>query len=237
VKQVATVLRVGRYPVKSMRGDFPASAQVTLQGVAEDRRYAFVQTASQSLFPYFTAREYPDLLRYQPSIERGPEDRIARVTVRTPDGAVLPVGSDELRVELESRSGRPLFLLRDYRGSYDVAQVSIISAATIRAIEQETGAALDPTRFRANLLVGALENRPFPEDAWIGRTLRIGGSVRIAVTEADVRCMMVTLDPSTGEATPGVLRSVARLHDTAAGVYGSVLTPGAIACGDPILLE
>lgn len=237
MKQVARVLRVGRYPVKSMRGDFPNSVQVTLQGVSEDRRYAFVQAASQSLFPYLTGRECADLLRYQPAVARNPGERVARVTVRTPDGAVLPVGSEELKAELEARSGRALFLMRDYRGSYDVAQISIISTATIHAIDQETGAPLDPLRFRPNLLVEATDGGPFPEDAWIGRTVRIGESVRVAVTEADTRCMMVTLDPATGEATPGVLRSVARLHDTIAGVYGSVLAPGTIACGDAVILE
>ena len=50
--QSAGVTRqVARYPVKSMRGEALPTATLTLQGVAEDRRYAFVQAASRSAFP------------------------------------------------------------------------------------------------------------------------------------------------------------------------------------------
>jgi len=57
MQSVAVIRQLGRYPVKSMRGESLAATTLTLQGVPADRRYAFVQTASRSSFPWLTARE------------------------------------------------------------------------------------------------------------------------------------------------------------------------------------
>lgn len=232
---VAVIRRISRYPVKSMRGELLPATELTLQGVPGDRRYAFVQAASRSPFPWLTGRELPDLLRYQP-VHDGAAPRPA-VQVTTPAGATMPVDSDDLRTELEQRSGRPLYLLRDHRGNYDIAQVSLISLGTTDQVARESGAAPDPERFRANLVVETPDGAPFAEDAWIGRVLRLGATARIALTEPDARCAMITLDPLTGAASPEVLRAVAQGHGNRAGVYGVVLTPGPVATGDSVVLE
>ena len=102
-----------------------------------DRRYAFVQKASRSSFPWLTARELPELLCYSTCVEEaGPQE--AAVTVTTPGGEKFPIQSDELRHALEARSGKELFLLYDYRGSYDVAPISLISRQTISQIAKES---------------------------------------------------------------------------------------------------
>src|SRR5262249_31082384 len=116
---VATVQSLFRYPVKSMRGEALTEARLTFQGVAGDRRYAFVQAAARSVFPWLTGRELRDLLRYQPQIEM--DGTKARVYVATPAGDRWPVESEELRGELEARSGRQLFFMQDHRGIYDIA--------------------------------------------------------------------------------------------------------------------
>ena len=66
---VGKIHQLARYPVKSMGGQSLPATTLTLQGVPEDRRYAFVQTASRGSFPWLTAREMPELLRYKPTIE------------------------------------------------------------------------------------------------------------------------------------------------------------------------
>ena len=66
---VGVIHQLGRYPVKSMRGEWLDTASLTLQGISEDRRYAFVQAASRSAFPWLTARELPEMLFYQPRVE------------------------------------------------------------------------------------------------------------------------------------------------------------------------
>ncbi len=236
MQSAGVILQLRRYPVKSMQGEVLPATTLTLQGVPEDRRYAFVQATSRSSFPWLTARELPELLCYGTSVEAiGPPE--VAVTVTTPSGEKWPVASDELRRALEARSGRALFLLRDYRGSYDVAPISLISRQTITRIAEESGTREDPLRFRPNLLVDLESGQAFDELNWVGRILRVGNAARIAITEVDQRCMMITLDPASGKASPGILRCVVQQHAQCAGVYATVLTPGEVCVGDAVVLE
>lgn len=236
MSSVGVIRQLARYPVKSMQGEALASIPLTLQGFAEDRRYAFVQAESRSAFPWLTARELPELLRYQTSVERAGMPDVA-VTVTTASGDKFPVDSDELRHLLEARSGKSLFLLRDYRGSFDVAPVSLISRQTVARIAEETGTKENAWRFRPNLLVDLAGGEGFDELKWVGKTLRLGDTARIAVTEVDERCVMTTLDPATAESSPGILKCIVQQHNKCAGVYATVLTPGEVRAGDTLMLE
>lgn len=236
MQSVGVIRQLARYPVKSMQGEARASTMLTLQGFEEDRRYAFVQAASRSSFPWLTARELPELLRYQTAVEKSGTPDVS-VTVTTASGEKWPVASDELRKALEARSGRALFLLRDYRGSYDVAPVSLISRQTVARIAEETGTKENAWRFRPSLLVDLTSGEAFDELKWVGRTLRIGDKARIAVTEVDERCVMTTLDPATLESTPSILKCIVQQHNKCAGVYATVLTPGEVRAGDTISFE
>jgi uncharacterized protein YcbX len=236
VNPVAKIARLARYPVKSMRGERLDLAPITFQGVAEDRRYAFVQKASRSSFPWLTARQRPELLLYRTAVEGAGSDAVA-VTVTTPQGETWPVESDELRREIEARSGQEVFLLRDYRGSYDVAPISLISRQTVVRIAEESGTHENAWRFRPNLLIDLEEGGQFAELKWVGRVLRIGGAARVAITEVNQRCMIINLDPDTVSASPSVLRNVTQQHEQCAGVYGTVLTAGEVCTGDPVWLE
>ena len=233
---VAKILQLARYPVKSMRGESLSATTLTLQGVPEDRRYAFVQAASRSAFPWLTARQIPDLLRYKPAVEAEEPGEVV-VAVTTPDGRKLPIDSEELGREIETRSGRVLFLLHDGRGSYDAAPISLISRQTVACIAEESGTEVNPWRFHPNLLVDLQDGAAFEELNWVGRILRIGDTARVATTEADQRCVMITLDPETAISSPSVLRSVVQQHNQCAGVYGTILTPGEVRIGDAISLE
>ena len=236
MQSVGVIHELARYPVKSMQGEALLSAALTLQGFAEDRRYAFVQTASRSSFPWFTARELPELLYYRTSVENPGTPEVA-VKVATAHGENWPIESDDLRRGLEARSGKSLFLLRDYRGSYDVAPVSLISRQTVGRIAEESGTKENSWRFRPNLLIDLKGAGPFDELQWVGKTLRIGNAARIAVSEVDQRCVMITLDPATGQSSPEILKCVVQNHGKSAGIYATVLTPGEVRVGDAILLE
>lgn len=234
MQNVGVVKLLGRYPVKSMGGESLDTANLTLQGIAEDRRYAFVQSESRSDFPWFTALEMAELLLYQPSV-LGADP--AQVLVKSPSGETWPIASDELRLALQAKFGHPIHLMRDYRGNYDVAQVSVISRQTIVRLAEESGTPENAMRFRPNVLVDLQAGGPYEEVNWVGRVLRVGKSARIAITEVDFRCMMITLDPATAQASPSVLRCVAQQHEKRAGVYGNVLTSGEIRVGDTVALE
>ena len=56
------------------------------------------------------------------------------------------------------------------------------------------------------------------------------------MTQRDSRCMMINLNPDTGEQNPQVLKTVAQKHQAQAGLYVNVIRPGVIRVGDPIRL-
>ena len=236
MQKAGVIRRVARYPVKSMRGETYVSLPLTLQGFQEDRRFAFVQAESRSDFPWLTARQMPELVRWHTSVEKPGTPDVA-VTVTTPSGERWPVESYELRQAIEQRFGKPVFLLRDHRGSFDAANVSLISEQTVQRIAEESQTEANPWRFRPNLLVNLEGGAAFDELKWVGRVLRLGEKARIAVIKVDQRCVIATLDPTTSEPAPEVLKCIVERHNKCAGVYATALTPGEVCTGDGVYLE
>ena len=70
----------------------------------------------------------------------------------------------------------------------------------------------------------------------MGETLKIGERLEIKIIERDPRCKMITLDPDTAEASPKLLRHVAKNHGGDAGVFAAVLREGRVNKGDTISL-
>jgi hypothetical protein len=178
----------------------------------------------------------PDLLRYKAAVEVEDSGEVV-VTVTTPNGEKWPVDSEELRQEIEACSGLAIFLVHHHRGKYDAAPISVISRQTIAKIAEESGTEENHWRFRPNLLVDLQDGRPFEELNWVGHVLRVGDVARVAITEVDYRCVVITLDPESGTPSPSILRCVVEQHERCAGVYGTVLTPGEVRAGDSVWLE
>jgi uncharacterized protein len=230
---VGRVAALWRYPVKSMAGESLPHVDVSWHGLAGDRRWAFVRDgATRSGFPWLTLREHPALYGYVPRFQ-DPERPDRSVTlVRTPAGRELDVVSAELADEL----GHGVRVIKQDRGVFDALPISVITLQTVASLGARVGTILDPRRFRPNLLVDAVVPEPFPEDEWIGRTLRVGGA-RLRIDKRDQRCVIVTLDPDSTERSPEILRAIAQHRDACLGVYGSTVQPGAIRVGDPVHLE
>src|SRR6266567_1391448 len=250
-----------RYPVKSMRGEELDEAFAGYPGIYGDRVFAFKSSASPEGFPYFTAREQRRLLQYRPRF-RYP-DKAARpvnlteaekmganplsadfaelmVDVETPDGKALaiddPALMDMLRADIDQK--HQLTLMRSERAMTDCRPVSIFSLQSARQLAEETGTSMDKRRFRANVYVDLASSDGFAENDFVGRSLRIGSKVVVRILERDARCVMITLDPDTGEKTPAILKKVAQAHEGMAGVYGAVIVEGMLHKGDSIeLLE
>ncbi len=227
---VGRIQHIARYPVKSMRGELLDDATVGLQGIFGDRAYTFVQDGLHNLFPFLTGRECPDLMRYQPVWDNASER--PSLFVVTPDGERLPVASEELRADVERRAGRNVRLHSDHRGNHDIAYMSVVSMSTLRALAEASSVDPDHRRWRMTLVLDS-DIEPFSEKEWVGRTLCIG-DLRLAVTEQDRRCVMTTLDPETGAATPAVLKKAGELNDAFVGVYASVAVAGKVAVGDDV---
>jgi hypothetical protein len=118
----------------------------------------------------------------------------------------------------------------------DCRPMSIFSLQSARQLADETGTEMDKRRFRANVYVDLTSAQGFAENEFVGRSLRIGAKVVVRILERDPRCVVITLDPDTGERTPALLKKVAQAHDGMAGVYGAVMVEGVLHKGDPVEL-
>ena len=231
--EVGRVGALWRYPVKSMAAEALRNADVYWHGIKGDRRWAFVQDELvRSGFPYLTIRERAEMWRFVPELADPDKPDSSKTWVRTPEGDTFDVADPALA----ERLGGGVRPVRLNRGLFDTAPLSLITTTTVEALrvlsERDV---LEPERFRANLLVEPTGDGEWPEDAWVGHELAIG-SLRMRVDRRDERCVIITTDPVTGDRDPRVLKMAGRAHDACAGVYGSVVTPGRVAVGDPVLL-
>jgi uncharacterized protein YcbX len=158
------------------------------------------------------------------------------VDVETPSGEVLSIDDPALMRKLGEglRERETLTLLRSERAMTDCRPVSLFSVQTAHRLGEEVGIVLDKRRFRANIFMNLASTSGFVEEAFVGRTLRIGAKVVISILERDPRCAMITIDPDTAERNTAILSEVTKAHDGSAGIYGAVLVEGMVRVGDDI---
>lgn len=123
-------------------------------------------------------------------------------------------------------------------GANDVEPLTMASSASVAAIAEAGAAtdALDARRFRMTFDLegcGAYE-----EDTWAGRVVGLGGAM-VRVLGAVPRCVVTTLDPTTGERDFPTLAAIKRSRgvidgDLPFGVYAEILEPGDVAVGDAV---
>jgi len=240
-----------------MRGEELEEAFAGYSGIYGDRVFAFRSSANHKGFPYLTAREQRKLLQYRPRF-RFP-DKAARpvnlteaesknanplsanleelvVDVETPDGKTVAIDDpalvEMLRADIDQK--HQVTLMQSQRAMTDCRPVSIFSLQSARQLAEETGTHVDKRRFRANVYVDLTSANGFAENELVGRSVRVGPKAVIKVLERDSRCVVITLDPDTGEQAPALLKKVAQAHDGMAGVYGAVLVEGMLHKGDPV---
>jgi MOSC domain-containing protein len=232
-RELGRVAGLWRYPVKSMAAERLETVDVSWHGLTGDRRWAFVQDdLVRSGFPWLTIRERPQMRHYRPSFAQPDRPDASPTVVTTPAGDELDIADPALAAELGGR----VRVIKQDRGVFDVMPLSMITTQSIAGIEALVGMPLEVQRFRPNLLVEAVDEAPFPEDAWVGSVLRVGG-LRMRVDQRDKRCVMVNVDPATTERDPAILRAIAGARQACLGIYGSTVRPGRVTVGDPVVLE
>jgi uncharacterized protein YcbX len=115
----------------------------------------------------------------------------------------------------------------------DVARkvVSIINLASVAALEQLMGAAVDPLRFRGNLYLTGWP--AWRELDLVGEEIAIGSDARLKIVKRIVRCAATNVDPGTGIRDLAIPEALQRAYGHAdCGIYAEVVTAGEIAVGD-----
>src|SRR5579863_7727674 len=106
--ELGHVEAIFRYPVKSMGGEQLEAADLGWHGLDGDRRLAFRRIDDRSGFPWLSAGKLPDLILFTPHRHGdGAADGLP-THVRTPDGAELPLFSQELAAEVGRRHRAPV---------------------------------------------------------------------------------------------------------------------------------
>ena len=228
---LAHIAQLWRYPVKSMHGEPLTAATLTPHGLAGDRRYAFESSGAAPGMLRLTGRGRRQILRF-----RAETSSTGVTTVHTPTGVSYDMADPTLLHHLTGlfADGHTLTLTDAPTPQTDCRPVSLISLQTIERLAKQLKQPLDPRRFRANLYLNVPE--PFWEDTLVGHTIRIGSHAVLRILERDPRCRFITLDPDTAAPLPDLMKLLDRHHQTRAGIYAAVVTPGPIIPGDPVTL-
>ncbi len=162
---------------------------------------------------------------------------VARGDLRSPDGRTAI--EDFFRIFLARElagapkvlEGPPGFRFMDSRSGF----LSIINLASVRALEKETGVAIDPIRFRANVYVDGIP--AFSEFAWVGRRITVG-DVALTGLKRTERCAATTVNPATAIRDLMIPAVLMRSYGHAdCGIYCAVTGGGLIGVGDRLVVS
>jgi len=119
---------------------------------------------------------------------------------------------------------------------FDAYPLLIVTDATLRKLRTIAPASvIDVRRFRPNLVI-ATESEGFPELAWGGKQLQIGGAA-IDVLVPCPRCVMITHGFGDVPQDTGLMRTVVKEADQNVGAYAKVARSGEVRVGDAVELR
>lgn len=202
------LVAIHRFPVKALRGETLAAADVLADGIAGDRTAALIVAGERH------ARAGKTL--------RGKEHARLHTVESAADG-------------VREAAGAGVDVVVAAHGRYfDVHPISLIFDTWIGDLEALAGTAVEALRFRPNLVAAAAPGFASREAALVGARLRIG-TTELQVLEPIDRCVTPSFDLRTGERNSTIARALAVERGNVMGVYCAVATPGRLACNDDIV--
>jgi uncharacterized protein YcbX len=259
---LATVTEIHRYPVKSMAGESLEVCEVGERGIVGDRAFALFDPEMRAIASAKSSAEFPGLMDFSARYRRdGTQGEVpTELHLTLPDGRSFraddPACADAIsawfgrRIELgaltDPTERRPRGRKYTMEGTFfDYAPLHLLTATSVASLAKAApGSVLDVARFRANLMLACDAASPYPENEWVGKTLRIGAEILIEVTDPCPRCAMITLAQRDMPKDPALLKILARENsafvpvlrqeEPALGVYAFVRRGGTVRVGDVV---
>jgi hypothetical protein len=237
-----------------MAGEPLPECEVGERGLLGDRGYCLSDPAKNKVASAKHA-EFPGLMRF-----RARYVAAGRLEVTLPDGRRLPVHGPGPCLPISEWFGRPIAVSSlsepaerrpapgrhamtgtffDYAPLHLITEASMASFAAVAA-----GSVVAVDRFRPNLVLASPDSAGYPENHWVGRTLRVGTDVLIEVTDPCPRCVMITLEQKDLPADAGLLKVLAQENmqevpvltgrHPSLGAYAFVKRGGKVHVGDSV---
>jgi uncharacterized protein len=208
------VERLWRYPVKSLGGEELRQAVLTPDGVLGDR-LVHVRNDSGPL----TGRSRHDLL----TLPAGTDP----AGVPTVGGARWD--SAEAAAAVRAHAG-PDARLAAFDGPerFDVLNLLVATDSAVAEL------GVDVRRLRPNVLLAGVPR--LAERTWEGKALRVGDAL-IGLYTLRQRCVVITIDPDSGEQDVDVLLRIRHRFAGRVALDSWVIEPGTIAVGDRASIE
>ena len=159
-----------------------------------------------------------------------------------PEGRRDTVTETKLGAALFAQAGIPSPIPAE--SFLDMFPVSVLTTSTLAQLQSlRLESRFDERRFRMNVVVETPDDG-FVENGWPGRTLELGGTVRLTVFSPDARCVMTTLAQDDLPQDNDILRTLAQHNRLdigdglrpCAGVYAVVDATGITEQGDRVAL-
>jgi uncharacterized protein YcbX len=267
-----TVAGLWRFPVKSFQGEAATRLTITPAGVEGDRQWAVVDLATGRALSAKTVPALlegvavttgegvrltlpggPAVMAGGPGCDEALSAWLGRPVAIRPAGDAPT--SYEMTFDPPNDDAELVDIPMPESSFVDLFAVHLLTTASLATVAAARPAGdWDIRRFRPNVVVEATGaasprgGRPgdgggFPEDAWVGHHLVVGGA-RLHVAMRTMRCALpLRAQPAAPAAgSPplprdvDVYRTLASLHDNDLGAYAEVAEAGQVAVGDPVQL-
>lgn len=131
---------------------------------------------------------------------------------------------------------------------FDYAALHLLTTSSIEAMQKlYPEGRFEARRFRPNIMVDTSGLSGFVENNWVGKTLRLGDTLRLRVSDPCPRCVMPTLAQGDLPADNGIFKhAIAKNRPLvpfagkelpSVGIYAQVIQAGWVKRGDTITIE
>lgn len=131
---------------------------------------------------------------------------------------------------------------------FDYAALHLLTTSSIAAMQKHyPEGRFEVRRFRPNIMIDTTDLSGFVENDWVGKTIKLGSSLRLLITDPCPRCVMPTLAQGDLPQDNGIFKNAIAKNKPmvpfagkelpSVGVYAKVLTPGWVKRGDLLTIE